>query len=69
MTLDFRARPVRKRTEFKAPSLVDVWDNAIFFHDGRYDSLDGVVKHLDEALGLGLSSGDRGAVVEYLRTL
>jgi YVTN family beta-propeller protein len=69
VTLDFRPRPARKRAEFKAPSLVDVWDNAIFFHDGRYDSLDGVVQHLDETLSLGLSKADRAAVVEYLHTL
>jgi YVTN family beta-propeller protein len=68
-TLDFRPRPARKRTEFKAPSLVDVWDNATFFHDGRYDSLDAAVQHLDETLSLGLSTADRSAVVEYLHTL
>lgn len=68
-TLDFRQRPARKRDQFKAPSLVNVWDNAIFFHDGRYESLDGVVQHLDETLSLGLSKEDRGAVVEYLHTL
>ena len=57
-TLDFRPRPARERSEFKAPSLVGVWDNAIFFHDGRYDSLDGAVQHLDETLSLGLSKED-----------
>lgn len=68
-TLDFRPRPVRKRAEFKAPSLVNVWDNTVFFHDGRYDSLDAAVLHLDKTLSLGLTEADRGAVVEYLHTL
>ena len=68
-TLDFRQRPPRKRTEFKAPSLVNVWDNTTFFHDGRYDSLAAVVQHFDQTLSLGLSKADREALVEYLHTL
>ena len=68
-TFDFRPRPPRKAAEFKAPSLVNVWDSALFFHDGRYDDLGAAVDHLDDALSLGLSADDRRAVLEYLRTL
>ena len=68
-TFDFRPRPPRKASELKAPSLVNVWDNALFFHDGRYDDLADVVDHLDDALSLGLSADDKKAVLEYLKTL
>lgn len=46
-----------------------VWDQVVFFHDGRYDDLGDVIDHLDENLGLGLSADDKKAVIEYLRTL
>ncbi len=68
-TFDFRARPSRKAAEYKAPSLVNVWDSALFFHDGRYDDLGDAVGHLDETLMLGLTADDKAAVLEYLRTL
>jgi cytochrome c peroxidase len=67
--LDFRPRPARKASEYKAPSLVGVWDNAVFFHDGRYDNLADAVGHLDKTLMLGLSADDKAAVLEYLHTL
>lgn len=67
--LDFRARPDRKRTHFKAPALVNVWDNVLFFHDGRYARLEDAVHHLNEVLRLKLSSEDETAVCEYLKTL
>jgi len=67
--LDFDPRPDRKAGELKAPSLVGIWDQVVFFHDGRYDNLGDVIDHLDENLGLGLSADDKKAVIEYLRTL
>ncbi len=48
---------------------MNVWDNALFFHDGRYDTLADAVGHIDAALMLGLSADDKKAVLEYLRTL
>ncbi|MEZ4298236.1 MAG: c-type cytochrome [Polyangiaceae bacterium] len=68
-TLDFRARPARKATEYKAPSLTNAWDSALYFHDGRYDDLGDVIDHLDKHLGLGLSAGEKAAVIEYVKTL
>ncbi len=67
--LDFAPRPVRARGQFKAPALVNVYDNVLFMHDGRFETLDAVVEHLDGQLGLALSADDRRAVVEYLKTL
>jgi mono/diheme cytochrome c family protein len=68
-TLDFRPRPVRKASEFKAPSLVNVWNNVVFFHDGRFDKLDDVVGYLNKQLTLNMTADDQKAVIEYLRTL
>jgi len=38
--LSFRQRPDRARGQVKAPSLVGVWDNSLFFHDGRFDKIE-----------------------------
>jgi cytochrome c peroxidase len=67
--LDFRPRPERKAGQLKAPALTNVWHNALFFHDGRFDDLEDVVEYFDEHLSLGLSSEEKDALVEYLRTL
>jgi YVTN family beta-propeller protein len=67
--LGFRPRPARDRGVFKAPSLVGVWDNVVFFHDGRFNSLAEVVAHLNAFLGLDLSAADQRAVIEYVKTL
>lgn len=67
--LDFRQRPDRKRGMLKAPSLVNVWDNVVFFHDGRFDRLEDAVSYLNTQLKLGLGTDDLKAVVEYLKTL
>jgi len=66
--LDFSPRPNRKRGVFKAPALVDVYDSVLYFHDGRFTSLEQVVRHFDERLSLGLTEVERRALVEYLKT-
>lgn len=68
-TLQFAARPERPRGQLKAATLVDTWQNVVFFHDGRFTSLEEVVGYFDGRLHLGLSSDDRAALVEYLKTL
>lgn len=40
-----------------------------FYHDGRFATLDDVVKHYDQFFALGLSATERGDVVEYLKSL
>lgn len=67
--LDFRARPDRKRGQLKAPSLTNTWDNVLYFHDGRFESLDEVLGFLNDKLSLGLSKDDQRAIIEYLKTL
>lgn len=68
-TLDFRPRPERKGNEFKAPALTNVWDNVVFFHDGRYDKMEDVVKYFNTKLNLNMTDDDQKAVIEYLKTL
>ena len=68
-TLEFTARPDRPRGAFKAPSLVNVWDSPLFFHDGRVDTLDGAVRDMAMRLGLTPTDDEVGALVEYLKTL
>jgi cytochrome c peroxidase len=67
--LDFRQRPPRPRGSLKAPSLVNVWDQVLFLHDGRESDLAGAVRFIAQSQGLELSDGEVAAVVEYLRTL
>ena len=66
--LHAKPRPVRSAEEFKAPSLVNVWDNALFFHDGRFHELRQAVAYMSEVNGYGLDEQQISAVVEYLRT-
>lgn len=66
--LHAKPRPVRSAEEFKAPSLVNVWDNALFYHDGRFHELRQAVEHMNEVNGLNLDPQQVTAVVEYLRT-
>jgi YVTN family beta-propeller protein len=68
-TLKFTPRPERKRGFFKASSLVNTYENVVHFHDGRFTELSEVVDYFDALLSLGLSTDDRVALVEYLKTL
>jgi hypothetical protein len=40
-----------------------------FYHDGRFATLADVVAHYDALFSLGLTGGERGDLVEYLRSL
>jgi hypothetical protein len=40
-----------------------------FYHDGRFATLDDVVKHYDDTWSLGLSSGQKADLVAYLQSL
>lgn len=40
-----------------------------FFHDGRFATLNDVVDHYDACFSLGLSSQDKGDLVEFLKSL
>jgi DNA-binding beta-propeller fold protein YncE len=68
-TLDFTARPARARGAFRAPPLVNVWENPVFFHDGRAASLADAVRDIAPRVGVQLSDADVSALVAYLTTL
>ncbi|MBT5891570.1 MAG: c-type cytochrome [Chromatiales bacterium] len=61
-------RPNRSAEEFKAPSLVNVWENALFYHDGRFDELRDAVEYMAVIDNLALTDAETDALVEYLRT-
>ena len=67
--LGFRQRPNRARGQLKAPSLVNVWDRVLFFHDGHATSLDAAVRDIAARVGAQLGDGDVSALVAYLQTL
>jgi cytochrome c peroxidase len=54
---------------FKTPTLVNANFNAPYFHDGRYDTYDQVVRHFDGAFGLGLSTDQQSDLVAYLEAV
>jgi YVTN family beta-propeller protein len=68
-TLDFTPRPDRARGAFKAPPLTNVWENAVFFHDGRVASLADAVNDIAPRIGATLAPADVDALVAYLTTL
>src|SRR5690349_20861560 len=40
-----------------------------FYHDGRFATLDSVVDHYNTCLSLGLSSGEKSDLIQYLLSL
>jgi len=40
-----------------------------FYHDGRFATLDDVVKHYDDHLGLNLTEQEKGELIEYLKSI
>jgi uncharacterized protein DUF3179 len=53
------------------PFRMGIWTHTKrgFFHDGRFATLDDVVRHYDNLFGLGLSDQQVHDVVEYLKSL
>lgn len=68
-TLAFSPRPDRARGSLKAPALTNTWENTVFFHDAREDSLEGAVRDISKRVGASLGDDDVRAVVEFLKTL
>jgi mono/diheme cytochrome c family protein len=68
-TLAFTPRPDRARGAFKAPSLVGVWDDPLYFHDGRAATLDEAVRDMASRVGPAPSDDEVAALVAYLKTL
>lgn len=67
--LKYTPRPDRKRGELKAPSLVNTWENAVFFHDGRASSLEEAVVDIAARTGAPLTEPETRALVAFLKTL
>lgn len=67
--LMFRQRPARKKGELKAPPLVNVYDDVLFFHDGRASSLEEAVEDMTARTQIALSAEEKKALVAYLKTL
>ena len=67
--LDYRPRPVRSAGQFKAPSLVNAFDNAVFLHDASVGTLREAIQHVSDKLGLSFNHGDIDALEAYVKTL
>lgn len=67
--LGFRPRPDRPRNQLRPPSLVNIWDNAVYFHDARFSELTEVVEYFNDYLNLELADGQVADLVAYLKTL
>jgi cytochrome c peroxidase len=51
---------------FKTPTLVNANFNAPYFHDGRFNTYDEVVRYFDRQFSLGLSAANRNDLIAYL---
>jgi hypothetical protein len=67
---DFQAKRAPDERYRTAP-LRGLWTHTQggFYHDGRFPTLAAVIGHYDTFLGLGLNSGERRDLVQYLRSL
>jgi len=55
--------------QYRTTPLRGLWQHAPYFHDGSALTLEDVVDHYDDALGLDLSPGEMADLVAYLGTL
>jgi hypothetical protein len=55
--------------KYRTTPLRALWQHAPYFHDGSAATLEAVVEHYDAVLGLGLSSAQKSALVEYLKSI
>lgn len=55
--------------QYRTTPLRGLWQHPPYFHDGSAATLEAVVAHYSQLLGLGLSSGQQTDLVAYLRTL
>ncbi|HET9949498.1 MAG TPA: c-type cytochrome [Longimicrobiales bacterium] len=54
---------------YRTTPLRGLWQHAPYFHDGSAATLEEVVEHYDEVLGLGLGDAEKADLVQYLRSL
>jgi hypothetical protein len=56
---------------YRTAPLAGLWTHGQggYYHDGRFATLEAVVDHYDAFLGLGLSSAEKGDLVEFLKSL
>jgi cytochrome c5 len=67
MDAEYALRTANKR--YRTTPLRGLWQHPPYFHDGSAKSLNDVVEHYDQALGLKLEPGQAHDLVEYLKTL
>ena len=67
---DFQASRAPDR-RYRTSPLAGLWthEKGGFYHDGRFATLDDVVRHYDRTFGLQLTDGDVTDLVQYLRSL
>lgn len=54
---------------YRTTPLRGLWQHPPYFHDGSAETLGAVVDHYESCLDLGLTSGQRTDLIEYLRSL
>ncbi|HEX2079882.1 MAG TPA: c-type cytochrome [Longimicrobium sp.] len=54
---------------YRTTPLRGAWQHPPYFHDGSAATLDDVVAHYDQYLGLRLTEAERRQLVEYLKSL
>ena len=67
--LAFEPRPDRASGFFKAPTLVNIWDEALFLHNGRFDNLEDLIDYKNTFFSFSLSDAEKAALIEYLHTI
>jgi hypothetical protein len=63
----YAARTATK--QYRTTPLHGVWQHPPYFHNGSAATLDAVVKRYNDRKSLGLTSNERGDLVEYLKSL
>jgi cytochrome c peroxidase len=67
--VDHRQHNVGSGGLFKTPTLLNANFNALYFHDGRFDTYDQVIDHFDRTFALSLSPENRADLAAYLKAI
>lgn len=67
--LAFEPRPDRPSGLFKAPTLINIWDEALLLHNGRFDKLEDLVDYKNNFFSFSLTETEKAALLEYLHTI
>ena len=67
MSAAYAERTTQKK--YRTTPLKGLWQHPPYFHDGSAATVEAVIAHYDQTLGLGLSAQQKADLAQYLKSL